>query len=77
MEFLDGETLATRVARADSALTFEESLAIARQIAAALDCAHDLGVVHRESSPPTSCWFRSEPLAGELTPLFQHQSAPW
>ena len=66
MEFLDGETLATRVARADSALTFEDSLAIARQIAAALDCAHDLGVVHRDIKPANVMLVPSEPLAGEL-----------
>jgi serine/threonine protein kinase/tetratricopeptide (TPR) repeat protein len=50
MEFLDGETLAKRLQR-DGPLTIEKALLIARQIAAALQAAHALGVVHRDMKP--------------------------
>ena len=55
MEYLDGETLADRLAnRAGSAgpgLHLEEALAIAIQIADALDKAHRAGIVHRDLKP--------------------------
>jgi serine/threonine protein kinase len=44
MEYLDGETLAARVAR--GALKVSDALQIATQIAAALDVAHRAGIVH-------------------------------
>lgn len=50
MEFLEGETLAERLSRT-GALTEDEALAIARQIAGALACAHDHGIVHGDIKP--------------------------
>jgi eukaryotic-like serine/threonine-protein kinase len=47
MELLDGETLVARVER-DGPLAESAALAIARQLAAALDAAHRVGVVHRD-----------------------------
>ncbi len=49
MELVDGPTLADRIAR--GALPLDEALAIARQIADALETAHAQGIVHRDLKP--------------------------
>jgi serine/threonine-protein kinase len=49
LEFVDGETLAQRIAR--GALPVAESLAIARQLCDALEAAHARGIVHRDLKP--------------------------
>jgi serine/threonine protein kinase len=49
MEYLDGETLADRVARGP--LPLAESVAVARRISEALEAAHDKGIVHRDLKP--------------------------
>jgi Tol biopolymer transport system component len=49
LEFVDGPTLAERLAR--GALTVSEALTIARQIASALDAAHERGIIHRDLKP--------------------------
>ena len=51
MELVEGDTLADRIARASRGLPVAEALAIARQIAEALDAAHEKGIVHRDLKP--------------------------
>ena len=49
MELVDGPTLADRIAA--GRLAVDEALSIARQIALALETAHDRGIVHRDLKP--------------------------
>jgi eukaryotic-like serine/threonine-protein kinase len=49
LELVEGETLAERIAR--GRLPVDEALAIARQIATALEVAHEQGIVHRDLKP--------------------------
>jgi serine/threonine protein kinase len=49
LELVDGPTLADRIAHGPMPL--DEALAIARQIAEALEAAHEQGIVHRDLKP--------------------------
>jgi eukaryotic-like serine/threonine-protein kinase len=49
MELIEGPTLADRVAQ--GAIPIDEALPIAKQIAEALDAAHEQGIVHRDLKP--------------------------
>jgi Tol biopolymer transport system component len=49
MELVDGEDLAARIARGP--IPMEDALPIARQIAQALEAAHESGIVHRDLKP--------------------------
>jgi Tol biopolymer transport system component len=49
MELVEGPTLADRIAKGP--LPIDETLAIAKQIAAALEAAHDRAIIHRDLKP--------------------------
>jgi serine/threonine protein kinase len=49
MEFVDGEDLAARLTR--GAIPVDDALPIARQIADALEAAHERGIIHRDLKP--------------------------
>ncbi|HEY2945725.1 MAG TPA: protein kinase [Vicinamibacteria bacterium] len=54
LELVEGETLAERIGRGrpdKPSLKVREALSIARQIADALEAAHDKGIVHRDLKP--------------------------
>jgi serine/threonine-protein kinase len=49
LELIEGPTLADRIAR--GALPVDDALPIARQIAEALEAAHEHGIIHRDLKP--------------------------
>ncbi len=49
MELVEGEDLAQRIARGP--IPLDEALPIARQIAEALEAAHEHGIIHRDLKP--------------------------
>ena len=49
LEYVDGSTLADRIAQ--GAMSLDDALPIARQIAEALESAHEQGIIHRDLKP--------------------------
>ena len=49
MELIEGEDLTQRIAR--GRIPFDEALAMAKQIAEALEAAHEQGIIHRDLKP--------------------------
>ncbi len=49
MELVEGEDLSQRIAR--GAIPIDEALPIAKQIAEALEAAHEQGIIHRDLKP--------------------------
>ena len=52
MELVEGDDLSQRIAR--GAIPLDEALPIAKQIAEALEAAHEQGIIHRDLSPRIS-----------------------
>jgi serine/threonine protein kinase len=52
MELVEGEDLSQRIAR--GGIPLDEALPIAKQIAEALEAAHEQGIIHRDLNPRTS-----------------------
>ena len=50
MELVEGPTLADQIARAGG-ISLEDALDVARQIAEAVEAAHDQGIIHRDLKP--------------------------
>ena len=61
MEYLEGETLADRLAHAKGPLPLEQVLTIRIDIADALDKAHRAGIVHRDLKPANVMLTKSGP----------------
>ena len=68
MELVEGEDLLQAIARGP--IPVREALTIARQIAEALEAAHDQGIIHRDLKPgnmkvrataPSRCWTSAWP----------------
>ena len=49
MELVEGPTLADRIAQ--GAIPVDEALPIAKQMAEALEAAHEQGIIHRDLKP--------------------------
>jgi tRNA A-37 threonylcarbamoyl transferase component Bud32/Tol biopolymer transport system component len=49
MELVEGPTLADRIAKGP--LPLDEAIPIAKQVAEALECAHEQGIIHRDLKP--------------------------
>src|SRR5258707_5411259 len=49
MELVEGQTLAERIR--ESSIPLDDALGIARQIADALEAAHEKGIIHRDLKP--------------------------
>ena len=65
MPYVDGESLRTKLEH-DRQLNLEETLAIAKAVAAALEYAHEHGIVHRDIKPENVLLQRGQALVADF-----------
>jgi serine/threonine-protein kinase len=65
MPYIEGETLADRIAR-EKQLPVDEAVRIATSVANALQAAHEEGIVHRDIKPGNILLSRGEPLVADF-----------
>ncbi len=65
MPYIEGESLGDRLQR-EQQLPVEEAVAIAEKVAAALQYAHEHGVVHRDIKPANILMSRGDPLVADF-----------
>ena len=65
LEYVDGVTLAERLE--SGAMTVSESVAIARQLAEAIEAAHEAGIIHRDLKPANIILLRAPGDRGETS----------
>ncbi|UCC25413.1 MAG: protein kinase, partial [Gemmatimonadales bacterium] len=65
MPYVEGETLRERLDR-EKQLPVEGAVEIVRRVAAALQAAHDVGVIHRDIKPANILLERGEPLVSDF-----------
>ena len=51
LELVEGPTLEERIAQSRTGLPIDEAITVARQVADALEAAHERGVIHRDLKP--------------------------
>ena len=83
LELVEGPTLADRISKGP--IPIDEALPIAKQIAEALEAAHEAGVIHRDLKPanikvredgPSRCWISGWPRHWTQTRKLTHRSRP-
>ncbi|HEV8598153.1 MAG TPA: protein kinase, partial [Gemmatimonadales bacterium] len=65
MPYVEGESLRGKLQR-ERQLSVEETVAIARAVAAALDYAHEHGIIHRDIKPENILLQRGQPLVADF-----------
>ena len=65
MPYVEGESLRERLTR-EGQLPLEDALALTRQIASALDCAHQQGIVHRDIKPENILLSKGEAVVADF-----------
>jgi serine/threonine protein kinase/Tfp pilus assembly protein PilF len=65
MPYVEGESLRERLTR-EPQLPLDEALGLTRQIASALDCAHQQGIVHRDIKPENILLSKGEAVVADF-----------